>query len=127
MRWQNSGVRRRENAKLCFLGGLAIKSESDCRRYSGALADQSGDCPELAGEPGFEPRQTESESVVLPLHHSPTVSEQIQPVSELSGSGGEARKQPGRYRPSTRYLPDLASAVSAACFAFERSWRVRNS
>jgi hypothetical protein len=26
----------------------------------------------LAGEPGFEPRQTESESVVLPLHHSPT-------------------------------------------------------
>jgi hypothetical protein len=27
--------------------------------------------PSLAGEPGFEPRQTESESVVLPLHHSP--------------------------------------------------------
>src|SRR6516165_10487279 len=26
----------------------------------------------LAGEPGFEPRQTESESVVLPLHHSPS-------------------------------------------------------
>ena len=26
----------------------------------------------LAGEPGFEPRQTESKSVVLPLHHSPT-------------------------------------------------------
>jgi hypothetical protein len=26
----------RENAGLCFLGGLAIKSESDCRRYSGA-------------------------------------------------------------------------------------------
>ena len=25
----------------------------------------------LAGELGFEPRQTESESVVLPLHHSP--------------------------------------------------------
>ena len=25
----------------------------------------------VAGEPGFEPRQTESESVVLPLHHSP--------------------------------------------------------
>ena len=28
----------------------------------------------LAGELGFEPRQTESESVVLPLHHSPTES-----------------------------------------------------
>jgi hypothetical protein len=27
--------------------------------------------PSVAGEPGFEPRQTESESVVLPLHHSP--------------------------------------------------------
>ena len=28
----------------------------------------------LAGELGFEPRQTESESVVLPLHHSPMIS-----------------------------------------------------
>ena len=28
----------------------------------------------MAGEPGFEPRQTESESVVLPLHHSPIPS-----------------------------------------------------
>jgi transposase-like protein len=28
-------------------------------------------CQCLAGELGFEPRQTESESVVLPLHHSP--------------------------------------------------------
>src|SRR2546423_7830328 len=27
----------------------------------------------LAGELGFEPRQTESESVVLPLHHSPRI------------------------------------------------------
>ena len=26
---------------------------------------------DVAGELGFEPRQTESESVVLPLHHSP--------------------------------------------------------
>jgi hypothetical protein len=29
----------------------------------------------LAGELGFEPRQTESESVVLPLHHSPIFSD----------------------------------------------------
>ena len=29
----------------------------------------------LAGELGFEPRQTESESVVLPLHHSPINTE----------------------------------------------------
>jgi hypothetical protein len=32
----------------------------------------------LAGELGFEPRQTESESVVLPLHHSPRITEQAQ-------------------------------------------------
>lgn len=25
----------------------------------------------LAGAPGFEPRQAESESAVLPLHHAP--------------------------------------------------------
>ena len=29
----------------------------------------------VAGELGFEPRQTESESVVLPLHHSPITSD----------------------------------------------------
>src|SRR5665213_3171143 len=32
----------------------------------------------LAGELGFEPRQTESESVVLPLHHSPKFALQNQ-------------------------------------------------
>ena len=32
----------------------------------------------LAGELGFEPRQTESESVVLPLHHSPPKSLNLQ-------------------------------------------------
>ena len=41
----------------------------------------------LAGELGFEPRQTESESVVLPLHHSPRIAEQdqwlIAPVGQL--------------------------------------------
>src|ERR1700676_2701949 len=34
----------------------------------------------LAGELGFEPRQTESESVVLPLHHSPRIYKRIQYV-----------------------------------------------
>lgn len=29
---------------------------------------------ELAGEPGLEPRLTESESVVLPLNYSPTAT-----------------------------------------------------
>ena len=31
----------------------------------------------MAGEYGFEPQQTESESVVLPLHYSPTAKEII--------------------------------------------------
>src|SRR3954452_18078297 len=34
----------------------------------------------LAGELGFEPRQTESESVVLPLHHSPRIAQRLQHV-----------------------------------------------
>ena len=38
--------------------------ERKTRVYAGFYID-------LAGELGFEPRQTESESVVLPLHHSP--------------------------------------------------------
>src|SRR6185437_1390474 len=35
----------------------------------------------LAGELGFEPRQTESESVVLPLHHSPKLSGYINDIA----------------------------------------------
>ena len=41
-------------------------------RHTALSHDEIQGCAELAGEPGFEPRQTESESVVLPLHHSPT-------------------------------------------------------
>ena len=41
----------------------------------------------LAGELGFEPRQTELEFVVLPLHHSPMIAQRHQyAYSELSGS-----------------------------------------
>jgi hypothetical protein len=39
----------------------------------------------LAGELGFEPRQTESESVVLPLHHSPIIALVHQRVRWMSG------------------------------------------
>ena len=39
----------------------------------------------LAGELGFEPRQTESESVVLPLHHSP------KSLSNIRGLAGNLR------------------------------------
>jgi hypothetical protein len=41
----------------------------DLRRQSGSAFFG------LAGELGFEPRQTESESVVLPLHHSPIITQ----------------------------------------------------
>ncbi len=37
----------------------------------------------LAGELGFEPRQTESESVVLPLHHSPRVLNNIRDLTGI--------------------------------------------
>src|SRR4051812_30578844 len=39
----------------------------------------------LAGELGFEPRQTESESVVLPLHHSPIIAQRYQYDKMSSG------------------------------------------
>ena len=41
------------------------------RRTHVHVSDRQAGGRTLAGEPGFEPRQTESESVVLPLHHSP--------------------------------------------------------
>ncbi len=36
--------------------------------------------PKLAGDEGFEPSQTESESVVLPLHKSPIFSDFLQRI-----------------------------------------------
>src|SRR5665647_3734313 len=64
----------------------------------------------LAGELGFEPRQTESESVVLPLHHSPILKQlhilKRNTCSSRDGSGGACAS----VRPSTRKLPALASA-----------------
>jgi hypothetical protein len=43
------------------------------KHYPARLENQGikGFLGELAGEPGFEPRLTESESVVLPLNYSP--------------------------------------------------------
>src|SRR5215472_6156932 len=53
-------------------GQLAVRTSGNklCER-SRIENSQIGRAFGLAGEPGFEPRQTESESVVLPLHHSP--------------------------------------------------------
>jgi hypothetical protein len=50
----------------------------------------------LAGELGFEPRQTESESVVLPLHHSPRFLNYIRYLTGflavLAADGANPRK-----------------------------------
>ena len=59
--WRRDQARRFSSAwpsQFVFLGRLDVEMTSK------SLIS-------LAGELGFEPRQTESESVVLPLHHSP--------------------------------------------------------
>jgi hypothetical protein len=50
---------------------------------------------DLAGEPGFEPRQTESESVVLPLHHSPTAETDLGRISVVTGPILQIEPVPG--------------------------------
>src|ERR1700730_9448236 len=71
----------------------------------------------LAGELGFEPRQTESESVVLPLHHSPRIYKRIQYVIRfcLAIACDGIRQIPAECGcRSTRSLPALASGGNAA-------------
>src|SRR4051812_23550052 len=74
----------------------------------------------MAGELGFEPRQTESESVVLPLHHSPRIAEQDQ---GLEAPVGQLRRgiwqNPGGSGGSTRWIRGLARVTAGRAF-FER-------
>src|SRR5262245_35595002 len=57
---------------MASLAGVMRRPTSWARRHALATAQNLlGFFRSVAGEPGFEPRQTESESVVLPLHHSP--------------------------------------------------------
>ena len=61
----------------------------------------------MAGELGFEPRQTESESVVLPLHHSPTapaiIPKHIQQLRWVAGRLLATDQQiASKWGPSTR-------------------------
>ncbi len=82
----------------------------------------------LAGELGFEPRQTESESVVLPLHHSP-IHDTVTPfpntrklpnwINTLEDrSGNRPRRQIARraVRRSTGSVPCLGKRAGAAFF-----------
>ena len=57
----------------------------------------------VAGELGFEPRQTESESVVLPLHHSPPNPLILQRFSRKFCNRGRKFCKPGELlRPYSR-------------------------
>ena len=57
----------------------------------------------LAGELGFEPRQTESESVVLPLHHSPILPNYINILSRCLGNRLERDRGNHRFRSCVFY------------------------
>ena len=64
----------------------------------------------MAGELGFEPRQTESESVVLPLHHSPKLPSNLKSLRRVPAIAGEGSLlDPLAEGPSTRQGPALAS------------------
>jgi hypothetical protein len=79
----------------------------------------------VAGEPGFEPRQTESESVVLPLHHSPIITQTHQWFKWMSGqsAGAGSCKSPlSLVRRSTRSVRALASAEEAAFSGEGSAW-----
>jgi hypothetical protein len=68
----------------------------------------------VAGELGFEPRQTESESVVLPLHHSPKSHNNINALTAGCGGPRRLRKSIQAWRRSTSSIPGLASARGEA-------------
>ena len=53
----------------------------------------------VAGEPGFEPRQTESESVVLPLHHSPKFAQDYNALGHFLGRLGRVIGKRGPFYP----------------------------
>jgi hypothetical protein len=64
----------------------------------------------VAGELGFEPRQTESESVVLPLHHSPRFLNKFRDLIGIIRVLAADEVSPAQMRRrSSRYLPALAS------------------
>src|ERR1700737_4428155 len=69
----------------------------------------------LAGELGFEPRQTESESVVLPLHHSPKIAQRHQQVRRSFGQLPAAGlASPARLAPFYSLLPALVNPLASA-------------
>ena len=48
---------------------------------------KKADLSSLVGLPGFEPRQTESKSVVLPLHHNPIIFPVFNGIAKVGDKG----------------------------------------
>ena len=66
--------------------------------------------PGLAGEPGFEPRLTESESAVLPLNYSPNpAGERTTPTQSLRAENAAV------FTPLQVLVTHSAAADMAAC------------
>jgi hypothetical protein len=70
-------------------------------------------CGGLAGELGFEPRQTESESVVLPLHHSPKIALRYQRLSRMTWQSCCGRTHPKQRPRKCALLPAWSPAWQA--------------
>src|SRR6266851_236225 len=72
----------------------------------------------LAGELGFEPRQTESESVVLPLHHSPRVLNNIRDLTGilrvLASAQAKSRAKTPSVAPFYSFPPGLGKRAEMA-------------
>ena len=103
--------RLRRGFRTVFLGEGNAHTGTPFREIS-KLSELLRLFPRLAGEPGFEPRQTESESVVLPLHHSPIITQRHQCVRWMSGQSagaGSCKSPPLLVRRSTRSVRALAS------------------
>src|SRR5829696_7349749 len=94
----------------------------DGRARAGVL-QTSQKWPEIAGskyselaKPGEKFQRLSPKAVVLPLHHSPMIAQRHQYVRSRLGKCSRPNSgNPANWRPSTRYLPLLASASGWRC------------
>jgi hypothetical protein len=72
----------------------------------------------MAGEPGFEPGLTESESVGLPLTYSPAAS------ARLAATGARYNRPVGAVNPDCAACPVGVDKVAVRFVAVRGGWRV---
>src|SRR5579859_2738864 len=82
-------------------------------RLRGKSLVYAGFSEDLAGELGFEPRQTESESVVLPLHHSPRITQDINSLAGCLDISVQRVRLPNRRPRECDLLPAWSRAWQA--------------